>query len=91
MRHMCPSTRILRPQQGRRHQHPGRKSLGCSRRAPALRLWVVLSYGEPVAKRAEPLAGAGQRPVASNALLFSGAHMVFFTRGGTPLAARCPL
>ncbi len=68
------------------------KSLGCVQKGGAAPVEDVLSYGEPVHKKGLSLLQApGNDLVASNALLFSGAHMVLFTTGrGTPFGCAVP-
>lgn len=67
------------------------KSLGCVQKGGTSPVEGVLSYGEPVkAKGLTLLQAPGNDLVASNALVFSGAHIVLFTTGrGTPFG--CPV
>ncbi len=68
------------------------KSLGCVQKGGIAPVEDVLNYGEPVRKKGLSLLQApGNDLVASNALLFSGAHMVLFTTGrGTPFGCAVP-
>ncbi len=68
------------------------KSLGCVQKGGTAPVEDVLAYGEPVCKKGLSLLQApGNDLVASNALLFSGAHMVLFTTGrGTPFGCAVP-
>ncbi len=68
------------------------KSLGCTQKGGTAPVVDVLSYGEPVRQKGLSLLQApGNDLVASNALLFSGAHMVLFTTGrGTPFGCAVP-
>lgn len=67
------------------------KSLGCVQKAGTAPVEDVLGYGEPIHKKGlSLLQSPGNDLVASNALVFSGAHMVLFTTGrGTPFG--CPV
>lgn len=68
------------------------KSLGCVQKGGSAPVEDVLSYGEPIRKKGlSLLQSPGNDLVASNALLFSGAHMVLFTTGrGTPFGCAVP-
>ncbi len=68
------------------------KSLGCVQKGGTAPVEDVLSYGEPIRKKGlSLLQSPGNDLVASNALLFSGAHMVLFTTGrGTPFGCAVP-
>ncbi len=68
------------------------KSLGCVQKGGAAPVEDVLHYGEPVRQKGlSLLQSPGNDLVASNALLFSGAHMVLFTTGrGTPFGCAVP-
>ncbi len=68
------------------------KSLGCVQKGGAAPVMDVLLYGEPVREKGlSLLQSPGNDLVASNALLFSGAHMVLFTTGrGTPFGCAVP-
>ncbi len=68
------------------------KSLGCVQKGGTAPVVDVLAYGEPVREKGlSLLQSPGNDLVASNALLFSGAHMVLFTTGrGTPFGCAVP-
>ena len=68
------------------------KSLGCVQKGGTAPVMDVLLYGEPVREKGlSLLQSPGNDLVASNALLFSGAHMVLFTTGrGTPFGCAVP-
>ena len=68
------------------------KSLGCVQKGGTAPVVDVLAYGEPVHEKGlSLLQSPGNDLVASNALLFSGAHMVLFTTGrGTPFGCAVP-
>ncbi len=67
------------------------KSLGCVQKGGTAPVEDVLAYGEPTHEKGlSLLQSPGNDLVASNALVFSGAHMVLFTTGrGTPFG--CPV
>lgn len=68
------------------------KSLGCVQKGGSAPVEDVLSYGEQVRKKGlSLLQSPGNDLVATNALMFSGAHMVLFTTGrGTPFGCAVP-
>ena len=68
------------------------KSLGCVQKGGTAPVEDVLAYGEPVHKKGLSLLQApGNDLVATNALMFSGAHLVLFTTGrGTPFGCAVP-
>ncbi len=68
------------------------KSLGCVQKGGTAPVMDVLLYGEPTREKGlSLLQSPGNDLVASNALLFSGAHMVLFTTGrGTPFGCAVP-
>lgn len=68
------------------------KSLGCVQKGGTAPVEDVLAYGEIIRhKGLSLLQSPGNDLVASNALVFSGAHMVLFTTGrGTPFGCPAP-
>ncbi len=68
------------------------KSLGCVQKGGTAPVEDVLAYGEPVSKKGLSLLQApGNDLVATNALMFSGVHLVLFTTGrGTPFGCAVP-
>jgi altronate hydrolase len=68
------------------------KSLGCVQKGGAAPVEDVLAYGDPVLKKGlSLLQSPGNDLVATNALMFSGAHLVLFTTGrGTPFGCAVP-
>ncbi len=68
------------------------KSLGCVQKGGTAPVEDVLAYGESVSKKGLSLLQApGNDLVATNALMFSGAHLVLFTTGrGTPFGCAVP-
>jgi altronate hydrolase len=68
------------------------KSLGCVQKGGTAPVEDVLAYGELVHKKGlSLLQSPGNDLVATNALMFSGVHLVLFTTGrGTPFGCAVP-